>query len=144
MSKRKAETKADIIAVLILTHCKRGDGKPIISRREAREKQLSAEQIIRAWRSQVIRQHGGAKATDGSCEPYNIWYTPREIDAIETPRDISRIAKGKRIAKKQREHKARMSAKLSVVIASEATPKRQKPKRSWPRRTFAQQRGFRA
>lgn len=136
---RKHETLTDNIAVLILQHCKRGDGTPLVCRREAREKGWTGKQIIEKWRAQVIRQHGGAHATGGTCEPYNLWFETREVDAVETPKDISRIAKGRRLERRQAEFRAMVLSKAGQA-AEPPLPARKKHKRKWPSRTFASQR----
>jgi len=135
---RKHETKADIAATLILQHCKDGAGCPIVTREQA--KGMSADQIIREWRKRVIRQHGAAHATGGLDHPANYWFTLREVDAVETPRDISRIAKGKRLERRQAEFR-----QLCLSKAGQATeiPLPARKKHRWPKRSFAQQRGAR-
>ncbi len=127
---RKTETRTDIAAVLILQYCKTGDGKPLITRDQARN--MTGAQILREWRKGVIRQHGGAHATGGSCEPFNIWYTPRAIDAVETPRDISRIAKGRRIQKKLGPHRELLLSKIGQAPGEPPLPARKKAARPIP------------
>lgn len=120
---RKHETKAVIAATLILQFCRDGAGQPIVTRKQAAT--MHPDEIIRQWRSRVIRQHGGAHATGGLDHPANYWFTLREVDAIETPKDISRIAKGKRLQKREAKHAERLAEKYGEVFTGTGkNPKR--------------------
>ena len=92
----------------------------------------------------MIYAHGAADAHGGSMHPTNLWPTRRDEDARETPKDISRIAKGKRVQRAHAAHLAKMAAKLMPIdvrgamddggVTGSRDPRglRPKPKRRWP------------
>lgn len=108
----------------------RGDGIPF---RQAQ--QMSAEEIC----SLVHWDHAVLHAWGGSIHPTNL--TPRLILAHRektAKRDVPAIAKTKRIARKELQ---RVDVRGD---RSDGHNSRPKPKRKWPKRSFAQQqRGFR-
>lgn len=112
--KRRSPTLTEKLAAAYLTWGKRGNGEPLMSRAEAAG--LTPAEIVKRCGSLVRYAHGRADALDGPMHPSNLWVTPVEVDAIETPRDISNIAKAKRQAPIQREHKRRMAAKYALPI----------------------------
>lgn len=123
------------------------DGRFILDRKAC--KGMAPREILREFDRRVIYAHGAADATGGSMHPTNLWPTRRDIDARETPRDISRIAKGKRLAREHQAHMAVMAAKAGQVAGrliaidvrgdkadGPATARREPPKRPWPSRTI--------
>jgi hypothetical protein len=112
MKQRRSPTPSEKWASCIL-QLRRGTGAPIVTREEA--KPLSPREIIRLFNSRVIYAHGGAHANGGSMHPTNLWPTPRDEDAKQTPKDISQIAKGKRIRQSEAEHKRTMAHKAGLV-----------------------------
>jgi hypothetical protein len=152
--KRRSPTELEKRASTALS-VRAGDGKFILPRREC--KGMTPREILREFDRRVIYAHGAADANGGSMHPTNLWPTRRDEDARETRRDISTIAKGKRIAAALAAHKAAMTAKLMPIDVTGArddgfnapAERRPQPKRRWPKRKMQsrpfsrQKRGFR-
>jgi hypothetical protein len=145
--KRRSPTELEKRASAALS-VRASDGKFILSRRECAG--MTPREILREFDRRVIYAHGGAHATGGSMHPCNLWPTRRDEDARETPRDISRIAKGKRLQKAHTAHLATMAAKGGLMPVdvrgakddgggrAATWPSRSFPKREtkWPKRPF--------
>lgn len=134
-----------------------GRGGLIIARGEARE--WTPREIIREFDRRVIWQHAAARALGGTMHPTNLWPTLRAIDRIETPRDISAIAKSKRLAREQRAFVARLLSKHGQArqipvdvrghLADTPAPAKRpwgsrpfpKRKAAWPKRSFPKRKG---
>jgi len=146
--KRRDPRLIEICAALIIEHVKvedeHGNPVPMVTREEA--KLMTAEQIF----SLTQRDHDPIRVETAKA----LGWTPRQynhptnisVKAIHTHRvktakvDIPEIAKSDRISAEQAEFQRRMLAK--VGIETEA-PAKQKFKRKWASRSFAQQRGVR-
>jgi hypothetical protein len=91
------------------------DGAFILPRLEVAH--LTPREILREFDRRVIYAHGRAHANGGSMHPSNLWPTRRDEDALETRKDISQIAKGKRVRKREAAHAAVMAARFPASLA---------------------------
>lgn len=112
MSKRKKITVTERYAAVILD-LRRGDGTPVVDREAA--KHLTAGEIVSMFESALNFDHGVYAAFGGSSHPTNI--TPRTIadHKAKTSKDITAIAKAKRIAKQHEEFRTRLLAKSGLA-----------------------------
>ena len=108
MSRRRKPTELEKRAATALI-ARAEDGRFILDRRECFA--LSPREILREFDRRVIYAHGAAHANGGSMHPTNLWPTRRDEDAKQTPRDISQIAKGRRVRRLEAAHAAAMAAK---------------------------------
>lgn len=127
-SRRAIPLKVKLASALLQTLRDDGTGKlvPVISYEES--KGMTAAEII----SRFHFDHGVFSAHGGPEEPWNI--TPRPIAehrAKTAKVDIPRIAKVKRLSKKESEFRSRLLAKDGGEQPPE--PKR---KKAWPKRKF--------
>lgn len=127
--KRRKPTKDEMIAILALA-MKRGDGTPIITRRECAG--MTAAEIVAKFKSKIVLAHGRAHALGGSQHPTNIWATPREEDALETPKDIRDIRRVQRIVKK-REAMIPVDVRGARDDGFHSPAPRKPAKRAWPK-----------
>jgi hypothetical protein len=140
MSKRKARIPDKVkwaAALLTIRHEVGGRLVPCISYAEA--KTLTADQIIARFdHHHVILEHFG-----GVTEPWNIQPMLRPEHRKRTAKlDIPAVAKGKRIAKIEAKHKAKMAEKLLPVdVTGELGGRSERPKPRWPSRPM-KSRGF--
>lgn len=112
MNPRRPPTKDEIVAACILDITR--DGKPIVSREEA--KHLTAKEVFEVFRDRIHIDHVVPRAIGG--EDHHANYQPL-LRATEhkakTKRDVREIAKTKRVAKKHAAHESAMAEKISVA-----------------------------
>lgn len=129
---RRPPTKDEIVAACILDIMR--DGKPIVSREEA--KHLTAKEVFEVFRDRIHIDHVVPRAIGG--EDHHANYQPllRATEhKVKTKRDVREIAKTKRVAKKQAAHETVMAEKIS--LAPSAAKMATKGKRKWATRPMA-------
>lgn len=118
-------------AILMIT---RGDGTPIVSREEA--KGMTAKEIIKAFAARTHVEHIVPHALTGNNHPSNIQYLAPDEHKPKTSRDISEIAKTKRIEGDHEAFRRKMLAKAGQSDASDVGKTTTKPKRKIKSRGF--------
>ncbi len=120
---RKKLTKDErhAAALLMIT---RGDGTPIVTREEA--KHLTPLEIIETFAERTHVEHIVPHALTGNNHPSNIQYLAPEEHAPKTARDVTEIAKTKRIEAKQAEFRRRVLAKSGQASDVEEKPPKRK------------------
>ena len=115
---RKALTRDErhAAAILMIT---RGDGTPIVTRAEA--KAMTAKEIIEVFASRTNVEHIVPHALTANNHPSNIQYLTPDEHAPKTKRDVTEIAKTKRISKKQAEFRQRLLAKSDSDVEVSTT-----------------------
>jgi len=115
---RKALTRDErhAAAILMIT---RGNGTPIVSREEA--KGMTAREIIEVFASRTNVEHIVPHALTANNHPSNIQYLTPDEHAPKTKRDVTEIAKTKRISKKQEAFRQRLLAKSDPDVEVSAT-----------------------
>ena len=115
---RKALTRDErhAAAILMIT---RGNGTPIVSREEA--KGMTAREIIEAFHARTHIEHIVPHALTANNHPSNIQYLVPVEHAPKTKRDVTEIAKSKRISKKQAEFRQRLLAKSDPDVEVSTT-----------------------
>lgn len=108
----------------------RGNGTPIVSREEA--KGMTAREIIETFHARTHVEHIVPHALTASNHPSNIQYLTPDEHAPKTKRDVTEIAKTKRILKKQAEFRQRVLAKTEPETQVSTT----KPKAKLQSRGF--------
>ena len=109
---RRPPTKDEIVAACILDITR--DGKPIVSREEA--KHLTAKEVFEVFRDRIHIDHVVPRAIGG--EDHHANYQPLLREAEHKPKtkkDISAIAKTKRIEKAQQEFRNKLLAKSGLA-----------------------------
>lgn len=117
-------------ALLMIT---RGDGRPIVTREEAKE--LTALEIIEVFSERTHIEHIVPHALTQNNHPSNIQYLAPDEHAPKTTIDKKEIAKTKRIAEKHEEFRRKLLAKASD--ASDVAPSATRPGRRLKGRGFA-------
>ena len=110
-------------AILMIT---RGNGTPIVSREEA--KGMTAREIIDAFHARTNVEHIVPHALTANNHPSNIQYLTPDEHAPKTKRDVTEIAKTKRVAKKQAEFRRKLLAKSGSDFDVEVSTTRPKAK----------------
>ena len=131
MTARKKLTRDERHAAALLM-IKRGDGSYIVTREEA--KHLTAREIIEAFGERTHVEHIVPHALDHNDHPSNIQFLTPDEHAPKTRRDVTEIAKTKRIAKDHEEFRRKLLAKTAV---EPETPTTTKPKRKMQSCGFA-------
>lgn len=110
MTARKKLTRDErhAAALLMIT---RGDGKPVVTREEA--KQLTALEIIETFAERTHIEHIVPHALTQNNHPSNIQFLAPDEHAPKTKTDVTAIAKTKRVAKKHEEFRRKLLAKSS-------------------------------
>lgn len=109
---RRPPTKDEIVAACILDITR--DGKPIVSREEA--KHLTAREVYETFKERINIDHIIPRAIGG--EDHHANYQPLLREAEHKPKtkkDITAIAKTKRIEKAQKEFRTKLLAKSGLA-----------------------------
>lgn len=109
---RRPPTKDEIVAACILDITR--DGKPIVSREEA--KHLTAKEVFEVFRDRIHIDHVVPRAIGG--EDHHANYQPLLREAEHKPKtkkDITAIAKTKRIEKQHQEFRTKLLAKTGLA-----------------------------
>lgn len=109
---RRPPTKDEIVAACILDIIR--DGKPIVSREEA--KHLTAKEVYEVFRDRIDVDHIVPREVGGPDHHANYQPLLRATEhKVKTKRDVREIAKTKRIRKAQSAHEAAMAEKISLA-----------------------------
>lgn len=124
MSKpRKALTRLERHAVLVLT-IKRGDGSFVVTEDEA--KGMTAQAVISLFDSRINYEHSTPYAISQNNHPTNVTIMTPEDHAPKTKRDVTEIARTKRIERDHEQFRQRLLAKTSGETIPETKPKSRK------------------
>tara|TARA_R110000868_G_scaffold109725_2_gene297997 strand:+ start:4559 stop:4999 length:441 start_codon:yes stop_codon:yes gene_type:complete len=130
--KRKA-IKRDALDVIALYHVTRGDGSPVITRQETSG--MDPAEIKALFRSRVHVEHMVPHALTGDDHPSNLRFLTPDEHKPKTARDVTEIAKSKRVGKDTAAFRRRVLAKAGQG-SPEAPEPPKKRKASMPSRGF--------
>lgn len=126
---RRPPTKDEIVAACILDITR--DGKPIVSREEA--KHLTAKEVYEVFRDRIDIDHIIPRAVGGPDHHANYQPLVRATEhKKKTKRDRKEIAKTDRIVEARSAHEAAMEAKIS--LAPDVAKLETSRSRKWPTR----------
>ena len=115
MTKRTKRTKPTVTEryATIILDLRRVDGTPLVDRETA--KHLTSAEIVEQFEAKIEFDHGVYVAFSGTNHPTNL--TPRTIadHKAKTSKDITAIAKAKRIEKQHQEFRSRILAKSGLA-----------------------------